>query len=182
MSLQMRLDDEIRLNILGALLEPNSVQPNIRQIQKHTGYHKATIKSSLDFFSREGLITGFGPKVDFKKFGYKLEVIALIQADLTKRAFLEKWLSEVKKDPNLYRVSGLVGSGNYNLISRHIYTDIESYHNEVNRKYFQKLAGIHDFMKRREVFYVTEPFYKISSRTGALIDIIRGEKGNGKKG
>ncbi len=177
MAVQMKMDDETRLNILSALLNAGSVAPNIRQLQKYTGYHKATIKSSLDFLTKQGLLTGYGPKVDFRKFGYKLEVMTLIQADLTRKGFLEKLLDEVKKDHNLYFLSGLVGSGNWNLIARHIYKDIESYHDGVNRNYFEKLAGIHDFVKQREIFYVTEPFYKLDSRTDSLIETIRKSKG-----
>jgi len=39
------------------------------------------------------------------------------------------------------------------------------------------LKGIHDLMRSQEIFYVTEPFYKLDSRTGALIEIIRKAKG-----
>src|SRR3989338_3263765 len=177
MAASMKMDDEIRLNILSALLKQGSVSPNLRQLQKYTGYHKATIKSSLDFLSKEGLISGFGPKVDFRKFGYKLEVLTLVQADLTKKDFLAKLLEEVKKDHNLYFLSGIIGSGNWNLLARHIYKDIESYHEGVNKKYFEKLGGIHDFFKQREIFYVTEPFYKLDSRTDTLIETIKKSKG-----
>lgn len=177
MSGVIRIDDEIRLNILKALLMPNSVNANIKQLQKQTGYHKATIKSSLDFLSKEGLLTGYGPKVDFPRFGYNLEVLTLLQVDLTKKDFLEKYSKEVNKDPNMYFMAGIIGSGNYNLIQRHIYKDIESYHKQVNEKYYEKLDGIHDFIKRRDIFYVTEPFYKLSSRTGSLIEIIRRARG-----
>ncbi|HIH10494.1 MAG TPA: Lrp/AsnC family transcriptional regulator [Candidatus Diapherotrites archaeon] len=177
MAVVMKVDDEVRLNILAALLRKGSVIPNIRQLQKYTGYHKATIKSSLDFLYREGLLGGFGPKFDFRQFGYKLEVMTLLQADLTKRPLLEKFIEEAKKDPNLYFISGIVGSGSWNLLCRHIYNDIESYHKGVNDKYFGKLKGIHDLMRSQEIFYVTEPFYKLDSRTGALIEIIRKAKG-----
>ena len=61
MAVVMKADDEIRLNILSALLKQGSVSPNIKQLQKHTGYHKATIKSSLDFLTKGGLINGYGP-------------------------------------------------------------------------------------------------------------------------
>src|SRR3990167_34373 len=98
MAASMKMGDEIRLNILSALLKQGSVSPNLRQLQKYTGYHKATIKSSLDFLS--------------------------------------KLLEEVKKDHNLYFLSGIIGSGNWNLLARHIYKDIESYHEGVNKKYF----------------------------------------------
>lgn len=173
----MKMDDEIRLNILAALLKPGSVTPNIRHIQKITGYHKATIKSSLDFLAKEGLLTGYGPKADFRKFDYRLEVLTLMQADLTKRDFLKKFLDEVKKDENLYFLSGVLGSGNWNLLARHMYKDIESYHKGVGEKYFEKLAGIHDFIKSREIFYSIEPFYKLDSRTDSLIHAIRKSRG-----
>ncbi len=177
MSGVMKIDDEIRLNILKALLKTGSVVPNIRQVQKQTGYHKATIKSSLDFLSKEGLLTGFGPKVDFPRFGYNLEVMTLLQVDLTKKDFLDRFNKESRKDSNMYFMAGIIGSGSYNIVQRHIYRDIESYHRQVNEKYFEKIDGIHDFVKRRDIFYVTEPFYKMSSRTGSLIEIIRKERG-----
>ena len=56
----MKVDDEVRLNILAALLRKGSVIPNIRQLQKYTGYHKATIKSSLDSFSASVFPNGLG--------------------------------------------------------------------------------------------------------------------------
>lgn len=177
MATAMKPNDEVRLNVLAALLKQGSVTPALRRIQKITGYHKATIKSSLDFLAKEGLLTGYGPKADFRKFDYRLEVFTLIQADLTKREFLRKFLEEVKKDENLYSLSGIIGSGNWNLLARHIYPDIESYHKGVSHKYFERLAGIHDFVKAQETFYVTEPFYKLDSRTDSLIHAIRKSRG-----
>ena len=177
MSMIMRVDDEIRLNILKAILKQSAVSPNFKQLQKYTGYHKATIKSSLDFLATEGLITGYGPKVDFKKFDFKLEVLCLMQVDLTKKDFFKRYIDVANNDSNLYSLSCLAGSGRYNLIERHIYKDIESYHKGVNKKYFEKLDGIHDFVKNRDIFYVTDPFYKMKSRTGSLIEIIRKARG-----
>ena len=173
----MKLDDEIRLAILDALLKNGSVTPNIRQIQKYTGYHKATIKASLDFLSKEKLVNGYGPKVDFKKFGYKLEVLTFLHADLTKKDVFNKFMDQAKKDANLYFLSGLLGSGNYNVLARHIYQDIETYHSDLNKKYFEKIDGIHDLFKGKEIFYVTDPFYKSDSRTESLIKMIRHSKG-----
>ena len=39
MSMIMRVDDEIRLNILKAILKQGAVSPNFKQLQKYTGYH-----------------------------------------------------------------------------------------------------------------------------------------------
>lgn len=177
MAVHMKVDDEIRLNVLKALLEPGAVSPNIKHIQRRTGYHKATIKSSLDFLSKESLVTGFGPKMDFKKFGYNLEVLTLFHVDLTKKNVLESFAAKVKKDPHIYFLSGIVGAGNWNLLARHIYKDIESYHHDMNSNYFESLPRVHDFIKSKETFYVTEPFYKLDSRIDSLISIIRRKRG-----
>ena len=99
MSGQMQLTDEVRLNILETLLDKGSVSPNLRQLKRRTGYHLATIKGSLEFLKKEGLLEGFGPKVNFRKLGYKLESIVLIQADLSEEKVFKKFLDAVKGDP-----------------------------------------------------------------------------------
>ena len=171
-----KIDDEIRLNILSALTQKRSVIPNIRQIQKYTGYHKATVKSSLDFLLQENVLTGFGPKVNFRKFDYKLEALVLSQADFTKKETFEKYLKEAEKDQHLYRLGAIVASGNWNIIARHIYKDIESFHKGIQEKYYH-IPGIYDFLKDRQAFFSTEPFFKNASRTDSIISIIRKDKG-----
>lgn len=173
----MQVDDEIRLNIIEALLKELSVTPNIRQIQKHTGYHKATIKSSLEFLKKEGLLHGFGPKIDFKKFGYKLEVVVLYQADISDKETFQSILETAKSDPNLYRLSSIIGSSNWNLMAHHIYRDVESYHKDTTKKYYEKIPKIFNVLRDRQIFYENEPFHKVASRTKSMIEIIRKEKG-----
>ena len=177
MGQQMKVNDEVRLNILKALLEQGAVLPNIRHIQRRTGYHKATIKASLDFLAKETLITGYGPKMDFKKFGYNLEVLTFFHADLTRKRQIDGFVSKVKKDPHIYFLTGIVGAGNWNLMARHVYKDIESYHKDMNENYFGSLEGIHDFIKAKETFYVTEPFYKLDSRIDSMVKILRKTRG-----
>lgn len=177
MATVMKLDDEIRLKILDALLKKRSVVPNIRQIQKYTGFHKATIKSSLDYLLKEGLLTGFGPKLDFKKLGYKLEVRAFFKADVSDQKAFNEVLEAVKSDANAPMLTSVIGSGNWNLMISHIYKDVESYHAGLNKKYYSKLAGIYSVIKDRQIFYLTDPVYKNESRTKSVIEIIKKEKG-----
>ena len=40
----MRFDDDVRIKILEALLSKNAVAPNLSEIKRLTGFHKATIK------------------------------------------------------------------------------------------------------------------------------------------
>ena len=84
MAQKMRVDDEIRLNILNALLKKNCVQPNLKRIKTETKYHLATIKGSLDFLQKEEILKGYGPKLAFWKLGYKLETVELLQLDFSK--------------------------------------------------------------------------------------------------
>ncbi len=177
MAVVMKIDDEIRLNILEALLQKRSVMPNIRQIQKETGYHKATVKSSLDFLTKKNIITGFGPKINLRAFEYKLEAIELLQVDLTEKELFAKFKEAVEKDPYLYMLSSIVGHGNWNLLARHLYKDIESFHLGTQKNYYEKLPGVFKLIKDRQIFYATEPLYKNMSRTKSIIEIIRREKG-----
>lgn len=177
MATQMRVDDEIRIRILEALGKKNSVLPNVRQIQRHTGYHKATIKSSLDFMQKEGLLEGFGPKIDFRKFGHKLEAIELLQVDFSQKKTFDNFLGAAKNDPHVYRLSAVIGSGNWNLIVSHFYEDVESFHKFTQENYYEAIPGIMQLIKDRQIFYVTEPNYKFSSRTEALVDIIKRKRG-----
>ena len=52
MAQKMKVDDEIRLNILNAMLEKGATQPNMRRLKTKTNYHLATIKGSIDFLQK----------------------------------------------------------------------------------------------------------------------------------
>ena len=176
MANQMKVTDNIRISVLNALLKKNSVQPNIRQIKRHTGYHKATIKSSLDFLQKEGVLQGFGPKVDFKKLGYNLEVLELSQVDLSAQKSFEKFIEKAERDPHVYWVSSAVGHGNWNVLSRQIHKDIESYHSE-GQKLHKAIPNYYDLVKDTQSFFSVEPVFKNASRTKSIIELIKKGKG-----
>lgn len=173
----MDLTDEIRINILDALLKKNSVVPNLRQVKRYTGYHLATVKSSLEFMQKRNLVTGFGPKINLRELGYKLEVISMAQVDFSKKDVFERVLQAHLSDPHVYRVSSVIGPSNWNFISRHIYRDMDSYHQWIRQKYYEQIPGIYDFVKDRQIFYETEPHYKTASRTDSIVRLIKAEKG-----
>jgi DNA-binding Lrp family transcriptional regulator len=141
-------DDEIRLKMLESLMKKRGICPNMREIQKETGYHKATIKSSIDFLEKEGFLSGYGPKINFRKFGYRLEVIEMLQMDKSKKELFSQYLKKAEKDPNLFRLSAIM-----------------------------KIPNIYDLIKDRQIFYATEPLYKNASRTASVLDIIKTRKG-----
>lgn len=177
MAVSPKLDDTIRLKVMAALLKQGSVAPNIREIQKATGFHKATIKSSLEFLKKEGALRGFGPKINIRKFGYALEVLLILHLDTSQKSILDKFLAIAEKDSHVYRVSAILGSGNWNLIARFIYKDVESFHHELQKNYYDAIPGFYNLVKSRQIFYTAEPHYKIASRTDSIIHVILQERG-----
>jgi DNA-binding Lrp family transcriptional regulator len=179
MASSMQIDDSIRLNILSALLEKGSVKPNLRQLKHATDYHKGTLMSSLQFLEREGIITGYGPKVDLHKLGYNLEVATLLQANLSKKDAFQKYIECTQQDPHVYRLSGMLGAGHWNMITRSLHTDVESYQKHIQNEYYSKLPEIYDLIEDRQIIFATEPVYKSVSRTNSLIQILKKAKGYG---
>jgi len=177
MAVVKKIDDEIRLKVEEALMNKRSLSPNLREIQKITDLHKTTIKSSIDFLEKEELLKGYGPKINFRRFGYKLEVIEMLQIDTSKKKLFKEFLTEAEKDPNLFRLSAIIGSGNWNIMASHLYEDVESYHKGTSLKYYEKIANIYDLIKDRQIFYATEPLYKNASRTASILEIIKKKKG-----
>ncbi|MFH1752391.1 MAG: hypothetical protein ABH821_05650 [archaeon] len=174
---QKELLDETRIRILDALFKERSLIPNLNQIQKYTGYHKATIKSSLEFMKREGLIQHFTVKLNYKKLGFNLEPMVLLQIDTSKKKLFNDLLERIKKDDNLYRMSSIIGSGNLNILARHIYPDVETYHTGVEEKFYGSMKGIHDLIKDRQIYFTSIPFYKDSSRSESVLKAIKKQKG-----
>ena len=173
MAQKMRVDDGIRLNILNALLKKNCVQPNLKRIKTETKYHLATIKGSLDFLHKEDILKGYGPKLAFWKLGYKLETVELLQLDFSKSERVEEYLKVVDKDPHVWQLTSIMGSGNFNVMSLQFYEDVESYHRNLQERYVKKIKDYYDIVKDRQVFYLTEPHFKKGSRTDSIIDLMR---------
>jgi DNA-binding Lrp family transcriptional regulator len=177
MAQKMKVDDEIRLNILNAMLEKGATQPNMRRIKTKTNYHLATIKGSIDFLQKEGVVTGYGPKLAFWKLGYKLEAVELLHIDFSKQELVEGFFEVAKNDPHVYGMQSIMGSGNFNVLSFQFYKDVESYHKNISERYVQKIPNYYDVVKDRQVFYLTEPTFKRGSRTDAIIQILREQAG-----
>jgi len=173
MVIKMALTDATRVAVLEALLKQGSVRPNIKRIKQYTGFHKATIMSSLAFLEKAGLIQGYGPKINFRVLGYNLEVTTLLQADLSRRDAFNLFIERAMQDPHMYWFSGMLGSGNWNLLTRHIYRDVESYRKHIESYYYETVPDIYELIRDKQIFFTTEPIYKSASRTKSIIELIK---------
>jgi DNA-binding Lrp family transcriptional regulator len=177
---KIEVEDEIRLNILKSMLEKGVVQPNLLRIKSKTKYHLATIKSSIDFLEKSQVIVGFGPKISFSKLSFKIEIIELLQLDFSNQSLIEKYLSTLAKDTNVWEVHSIMGSGNFNIIVYRFHADVESYHKNLQEKYIKKIQNYYDVVKDKQVFYLTSPTYKKTSRTNSIISALLEKHGLNK--
>lgn len=179
MAKKARLDDEVRIRIMLALLQAGALAPNLERIKQLTGYHKNTIQKSLKFLKAQGALTGYAPLIDPKAFGFKLQPIGIMQFDMSDKKGLDAWVRNVKADPNVYFRSNLVGSGKWNMMSMSIYKDMESYSEGVRRKYYAETPEVYRLTKDIQVFYASEPFFRQVPRAKVVVDSIIAEKGYG---
>jgi len=63
------------------------------------------------------------------------------------------------------------------MLARHIYKDVESYHTNIQKNYYEKIPGLYELIKDKQVFYIAEPHYKNVSRTKSIVQIIKIEHG-----
>lgn len=177
MPAKMHWNDEIRLNIIKAMIKKNCTQPNLKKIKKETGYHLATIKATIEYLKKENMLKGFGPKFMFDKLGYNLEVIEFFQLDLSKEKSFEKFIDTIEQDPHVYAVQTIMGSGNYNIAMFQFYRTIEEFQQNKEKNYYQKNPEFYDLIKDKQIFYLTNPTFKRGSRSDNVIDLLQEERG-----
>ena len=56
------------------------------------------------------------------------------------------------------------------------YKDIESFHKDMRKNYYEAIPGIHSAIRDRQFFFRVEPYEKDASRTRSIIQIIKKEK------
>ena len=100
MAVVKKINDSIRVKILDAMRKKGSVVPNVRQIQKITGFHRATIKSSIQFLEKENFITGYRPLLDPKVVGFNLNAMQYMQVNFSEKEKFKKYVFFA--NPNCY--------------------------------------------------------------------------------
>lgn len=169
--------DSIRIKILSSMRKEGVLVPNIRQLKKHTGFHRATIKSSIDLMEKQGLIKHYIPSLNASTAGYGLRVWTFLQMDISNektKNYLKKIITTI---PNIYHCSEVITERGYNIAIGYLAKNVEDYYNNIQRQYFLNYPEIYNHIKERTVFYLSEPMYVQKSHSSALIDILEKEQG-----
>lgn len=177
MAVVKKINDSIRVKILSAMTKKGAVQPNVRQIKKITGLHRATIKSSIDFLEKEEFITGYRPLLDPLIAGYNLKSYSFYQLDLSLKEKINSFKDLLKKDKNIIYSSSTISDGNYNFFINSISKNIEEFHNNLKNNYVYKLPSYYDLIKKSVHFYSANPLYKNKNQIDVIIDLLLKEQG-----
>lgn len=177
MAVVKKINDSIRVKILSAMTKKGSVVPNIRQIKKITGFHRATIKSSIDFLEDEKFILGYRPLLDPLVAGYNLKSSSYFQMDLSLNEKQKSFLDILSKDKNVLSASQVISDGDFNVSVSFLSKSIESFHNNLRDKYVYKIPNYYDFIKKSSSFYLASPVYKEKNEIDVLIDLLNDEQG-----
>jgi DNA-binding Lrp family transcriptional regulator len=178
MAVVKKINDSIRVKILSAMTKKGAVVPNIRQIKKTTGFHRATIKSSIDFLESEKFILGYRPLLDPLIAGYNLKSSSYFQVDLAMKDKQNDFLEVLKKDKNVISSSQVISDGDFNIAISFLSKNIESFHNSLREKYIYKIPHYYDFIKKSSSYYLSSPIYKTKNEIDVLIDLLNEEQGN----
>jgi len=177
MAVIKKINDSIRVKILSAMTRKGAVVPNIRQIKKITGFHRATIKSSIDFLENEKFVLGYRPLLDPLVAGYNLKSSSYFQVDLSLKEKQKELLDILKKDNNVLSASQVISDGDFNIAISFLSKNIESFHNSLREKYVYKIPNYYDFIKKSSSYYLSSPIYKDKNEIDVLIDLLNEEQG-----
>jgi DNA-binding Lrp family transcriptional regulator len=178
MPTQKRIIDQIRVKILSAMREKRAISPNIKEIQKITGFHRATIKSSINFLEENNFIEGYRPLLNSKVAGYKLNSKVFLQVDLSDKKKLNEFQKIINEDRSVVTCSHVINETQANIFIEMLSKNIEDYYKDFQDKYYQKIPNVYDFIKERSICYLSEPVYKKKNEIDTLIDLL--EKDIGK--
>jgi DNA-binding Lrp family transcriptional regulator len=177
MAVVKKINDSIRVKILSAMMKKGSVTPNVRQIKKITGFHRATIKSSIDFLENKKFINGYRPLLDPVIAGYNLKSFSYFQIDLSLKEKQKQFFESVSKDKNVFAASQVISEGDFNIALSFLSKNIESQHNSLREKYIYKIPNYYDFIKKSSSYYLSNPIYKAKNQIDTLIELLLEEQG-----
>jgi DNA-binding Lrp family transcriptional regulator len=177
MPTKKKIIDSIRIKILSAMREDKAISPNIKQIQKITGFHRATIKSSINFLEQNKFIEGYRPLLNPKIAGYNLNSKVLLQVDMSDKKKFNDFLKMVDNDSSVVACSQVIADNQSNIFLEMLSKNIEQYYKDFQEKYYLKTTNVYDFIRNREMFYLSEPTYKKKNEIDTLIDLLEKDVG-----
>ncbi len=96
--------DDLDRRILRVLVEDSRL--SVREIARRVGAPHSTVYERIRRLERNGIILGYTVRVDYKKLGYQITALILVNVDGQHILEVEEWLS---KHPNVLAVYDITG-------------------------------------------------------------------------
>jgi DNA-binding Lrp family transcriptional regulator len=177
MPVKKQIIDSIRVKILSAMTKKRSISPNIKQIQKYTGFHRSTIKASINFLEENNFINGYRPLLNADKAGYKLRTNTYFQIDISDKQKFKDFINVVNNDQNIINCSQVISDDYTNVSLSYISKDVEDYYSNIQEKYYLNIPKVYDFLNKRTIYYLTNPYYKNNNEIDTIINLLKKERG-----
>ena len=169
-----------RKKLVKCFADEDTLKPNVKQLQKLTKLHASTIKSSLHFLKKEGVLKGFAPSMNFEKIGLKNLVFDFYKMDFSDEKGLATLKKVLEEDQNMFHAGSVFGDGEHNFLIMQAYTTVENYQNGFREKYGQE-KDLSNFLQNRMTFFATSSPIEAKglwpSRSTAILDILLEEAG-----
>jgi DNA-binding Lrp family transcriptional regulator len=171
----MKVDDTIRIKVLSALFEKGCIEPNYSKIARTSGLDVKTVRNSLFFLEKEGVIRNFMPLINARKLGF-----FRIHADVTRYDFSNERerdhiYKEIKKrNPNEYMVYKTDGPGLMNRFTIGIFRNTHEKY-QLERKIENELHTQRWIRDKISIPLMEKVKYDSLSKT--MVEILKKEKG-----
>jgi len=171
----MKVDDDVRLKVLSALFQSDAIEPNYSHIAEISGLDIKTVRNSLFFLEKEGIIDNYSPMLDVKKLGFNHNHVIVTQFEFDNESQEKEMRDKIMKEiPNMYLVSECDGPGLMNTFHVGIYRTHKERHDLVT-KASQKLR-LRRFIKQKMSIPLFER-YHMNSPSKTIIKILMKERG-----
>jgi len=170
----MKVDDNVRIKVLSALFKEGAIEPNYSHIAKISGLDIKTVRNSLYFLEKEGIVKEYIPEIDSGKLGFRHRHINVVQFEFENEKQQQQMLERIKKEiPNVYIGAECDGPNLMNNLFIGIYRSSYDRYSKIKKIAIQ--LGLRKHLKNK----MSIPFFKRyhHSPGKVVIDILKKEKG-----
>ena len=165
--------DAVDVRVLKALFSKGCLAPNTPFLEEKTGFSRPTILVAVNSLLSSGVVSSFMPSLYWRKMGFLVDALVLFYASQSRQKQFQALLDFQKNDVHC-SVSQPLVSNDFNLAAIHAYRSVEEFHAGVVERYYRELPGLSDVIKRREIYYMTEPVFKEPFLGECSADIVLG--------
>ena len=171
----MKVDDTIRVKVLSALFEKGCIEPNYSKIARTSGLDVKTVRNSLFFLEKEGVVSNYMPLVNARELGFYR-----IHTDVTRYDFANErerdhiYKEIAKRNPHVYMTYKTDGPGLMNRFTIGIYRNSHEKY-KMERKLEDKLHLQRWIKDKISIPLMEKVKYEALSKT--MVNILKKEKG-----